>query len=679
MVLGGTFTTARNDDSQTQLVRKGLLAFDAGSGKISSTFLPNPNGSITTVIPAGDGSSVFVAGSFSSIGGVARKNVARVRVSDGAVLTSFNAGNVTGVVKDLRLKDGRLWLAGAFTHVNGNAQPGLATVNPSTGAFDPYMRLTISGVNNGGYTTVAKIDITPDGSRLIAIGNFDLIDGVKHHQLFMLTLSSSAASASDFQTAFYESQCASVFDTYMRDLDFSPDGSYFVVSTTGAYRGSDSACDETARWETGATGSGLQPSWVDYTGGDTTYAVEITDTAVYVGGHFRWQNNPYAGDKAGDGAVSRTGIAALDPANGLPFSWDPTRDRGVGVFDFLATSEGTSLASDTDRIGNYVYKGRIALFSPNGKVVPAVATPSLPNDVYVAGASGQATDPSVLYRVNAGGAQLAASTGIDWSPDSAASSSPYENQVGNRASYAAVGAVDSTVPNGTPRAVFDTELWDPQDGTEQAWDFPVPAGTPLDVRLYFANRCSCTSAVGQRQFNVDIDGARKLTNFDVTQAAGDNTGTMRHFAVTSDGNVDIDLSHVLENPLINGIEIVRTDLGSAPDSSIVRRSYSAAGTGPSMVVPTGSIDWNKVRGAFMLNGQLYVASSDGSFARRSFEETEPRFRRSRWPARTRWWCSPTGRMTSPQPPGCSTTPSGSTSRSPAPRTCTTATSTPRTT
>ena len=124
------------------------------------------------------------------------------------------------------------------------------------------------------------------------------------------------------------------------------------------------------------------------------------------------------------------------------------------------------------------------------------------------------------------------------------------------------------------------------------------------MRLYFANRCSCTSAVGQRQFNVDIDGARKLTNFDVTQAAGDNTGTMRHFAVTSDGNVDIDLSHVLENPLINGIEIVRTDLRWAPDSSIVRRSYSAAGTGPSMVVPTGSIDWNKVRGALTKRSAL---------------------------------------------------------------------------
>jgi hypothetical protein len=445
MVLGGSFTSARNDNSQTTLPRNRLLAFDATTGQISTTFVPNPNGTITTVIPAGDGSTVYVAGSFSSIGGVARTNVARVRVSDGAVLTEFNAGSVTGQVKDLRLRNGRLWLAGAFTHVGGKAQKALATVNATTGAFDAYMRLTLAGVHNGSYTAVAKIDINPSGSRLVAIGNFDTLNGVKNHQLLMLDVTGAAAAPAPFQTSFYESPCSQSFDSYMRDLDFSPSGAFFVVSTTGAYGGSEAACDTTARWESGSTGTGIRPSWVDYTGGDTTYAVEITDSVVYTGGHARWQNNPFAGDQPGPGAVPRPGIAALDPANGLPLSWNPTRTRGVGVFDFLVTSRGLWVASDTDRIGAYVYKGRIALMPLNGLVIPAVKTPTLPNDIYV------------------GGRQ-------------------------------------------------------------------VPA----------------------------------------------------------------------------------------PESTINRRSYSSGTVGPTTSVPNGGIDWNRVRGAFMLNGQLYVASSDGTFTRRTF-------------------------------------------------------------
>ncbi len=385
IVLGGTFTRARNEGSDTELTRNRLLAFDATTGQILPDFAPSVGAAVRVVRPTGDGSTVYVGGDFDAINGEAHSRLARVRLSDGQVVDSFDAGEVTGRVRDLRLSDGQLWMAGAFTHIDGNPQRALATVDPDTGAFSDYMSMEVDGTHNGGYTQVLKIDVTPDGNRLVAVGNFTSLDGSPNDQLMMLDVSGGSAAPSTFRTEFYTSECHPVFDSYMRDVDFAPGGDFFVVTTTGAYRGSDVACDTSARFETGAAGPDVEPSWVDYTGGDTTYGVEVTPGAVYVGGHFRWQNNPYAGDRAGQGAVSREGIAALDPVNGLPLSWNPGRTKGVGVFDFLYTDQGLWAVSDTDRIGNFEYHGRVALLPrAGGSTYPAQRTPQLPETVYIA-------------------------------------------------------------------------------------------------------------------------------------------------------------------------------------------------------------------------------------------------------------------------------------------------------
>ena len=381
VILGGQFTQTRNNSSTTVIARSNLVAFDATTKEISTAFAPNPNGPVNVLLPTGDGETVYVGGSFANIGGVARTNLVKVRVSDGAVVTAFNPGNVAGQVKDLRLSNGRLWVAGSFTHIANSAQKALATVNPTTGAANVFMRGTVAGLHNGGFTTVAKIDVNSQGTRLVAVGNFDTLNGVKNHQIFQLDLTGTAAAPSTFRTSFYETACSSSFDSYMRDVDYAPSGLFFVVSTTGAHGGAGMACDSTARFETAAAEAAV-PSWTNNTGGDTTYAVEITDSVVYTGGHARWQNNPFRADTPGQGAVSRPGIAALDPINGLPLSWNPTRDRGVGVFDFMVTDQGLWVASDTTRIGADHLRSRIALLPVGGTQFHGVRTPSLPNDVY---------------------------------------------------------------------------------------------------------------------------------------------------------------------------------------------------------------------------------------------------------------------------------------------------------
>jgi hypothetical protein len=79
--------------------------------------------------------------------------------------------------------------------------------------------------------------------------------------------------------------------------------------------------------------------------------------------------------------VSREGIAALDPINGLPFSWNPGKERGVGTFALVATSDGLWVGSDTNWIAGELHP-RIALLPlVGGAAVPANTVPGLPGEL----------------------------------------------------------------------------------------------------------------------------------------------------------------------------------------------------------------------------------------------------------------------------------------------------------
>ena len=241
----------------------------------------------------------------------------------------------------------------------------------------------------------------------------------------MVDLTGPAAVLSDWSTDRYTTQCAGVFDTYMRDVDIDPTGSYFVVAATGAYSGgvsSGTLCDTISRWELGPTTSGQNPTWVDYSGGDTFTQIKATGAVVYVGGHFRWLNNPFASDAVGPGAVARTGLAAVDPRNGLPFSWNPTRARGVGVWEFMTTQAGLWVGHDTNQTGKETRK-RIALFpAAGGTTLPAENTGSLPGDVYLLGQPAGVTSGHWVARVNAAGPRSSRPTTAPTGPSTPATS-----------------------------------------------------------------------------------------------------------------------------------------------------------------------------------------------------------------------------------------------------------------
>jgi len=175
------------------------------------------------------------------------------------------------------------------------------------------------------------------------------------------------------------------------------------------------------------------------------------------------------------------------------------------------------------------------------------------------------------YRVNSGGPQLTGTPA--WSKDqTGVNASPYVNAAATTDKiYSTTNPItlDASVPPGTPTALFQSERYDPAGGAEMQWDFPVAAGQ-YEVRLYFAETYSGTMKVGARKFDVKIEGALVLDNFDVYATYGANTGGVKSFVVASDATLDIDFFHEVENPAIKGIEIIAVEganqLAAAPSS-----------------------------------------------------------------------------------------------------------------
>lgn len=626
----GKFTQVESRGSSTVETRNNIFAFDS-SGQVSETFVPVISGSeVYDVLPSGDGHSVYVAGNFSSVNGANRTNkIARIDVNTGQVISSFKSPAFNQRITDIQLINGRLYVGGWFTTsgATGATTPRsmLTSLDPTTGADLGGFTSTFTGTWNGGVTGITHFTISPDGRTLVAIGNFTAVDGQSRPQIAMFDLTTSPYTLSSWATQGLAKTCSAHFKTYVNDVDVDPTSSYFVVGSTGAYSGGPGAgtlCDAVARFELGRTGAGQAPTWVHYTGGDTVTQVEATGNAIYIGGHFRWLNNPFIGDRPGPGNVKRQGLGALDPRNGQPYSWAPQMRRHWGVFGMNSTPTGLWVTYDSDAMNGDEYH-RIAFFPLTTDVVPTENLGTLPGAVYLLGAPPSApTSTRILYRVNAGGPTLLSNdAGPDWQGDTASAPSPRHNSGSSTSEYNYAVTRGANLPTDTPIGLFTTERWDSTSQPEMQWDFPVAAGTPVQVRLFFGNQCSCTNTAGKRLANVFIDGVKVLSNYDIVADTGNLTATMKAFNVVSDGNIDVDFGHVVQNPLVNGIEIVRTDVPDdtpAPDTSAKVVGFDGTNVTSTSTDPITlfTSDWHQARGAFMVGKDLYTGWSDGTMKRR---------------------------------------------------------------
>jgi hypothetical protein len=142
-------------------------------------------------------------------------------------------------------------------------------------------------------------------------------------------------------------------------------------------------------------------------------------------------------------------------------------------------------------------------------------------------------------RVNAGGLRVTDPSGAVWSEDAY-----YDGGERHSTTKAIAGA-------GAPE-LYQSERF--QAGPLR-YRFCVSNGT-YRIRLKFAEIWFTTA--GSRVFNVTINGAPVLTNFDIMkEAGGANRALDRDFrAEVTDGRIEVQLNPVVSNPKISALEIV---------------------------------------------------------------------------------------------------------------------------
>jgi hypothetical protein len=360
VVVGGNFTQVREAGKTAVINRNNIFAYDLNTGKVDTAFVPTVDSTVYALETGAD-NTVYAGGSFKNVNGSANRGLAQLRLSNGTRVGAFTKavigfGSILGMAKN----GNRLYVGGTFTKISGTSRSKLARLNATTGTVDSGFNIDVAAPRAGALK-VQSMALNPQGSKLVINGTFTQVGGQPRHQIAMID-SGATASVSSWATDEYNDACLTAFDTYTRDMDFSPEGDFFVVVTTGGNGGTSALCDAAARWETDRTGAGQKPTWINWTNGDTLLSVSITGAAVYVGGHQRVMNAPVCNaGECSNSPVERPGIAALSPSTGSALSWNPTRTRGHGVEDLVATSTGLLVGSDTEKLGGEWHQ-RLGMF-----------------------------------------------------------------------------------------------------------------------------------------------------------------------------------------------------------------------------------------------------------------------------------------------------------------------------
>ena len=421
--IAGTFSSLQNTTGNTAVVNQRFLAsYNYQTGLIDTAFRPTfGGGGVNAVEASPDGTKLYVAGSFNTVNGVTKRKIASISLTTGAPVAGFTA-NAGAQATALAATNSTLYVGGNFQTVNGTARVGLVALNGATGAVVPgFVNNMSGGIGVNGALTVQQLKLTHDDTKLLVVHTGRKIANQDRYGVGLI--STQTNQLLPWRTRLWDDNLqfvGGIQRVYAGDI--APNDQYFVVGSGSG--GDRPPINDTAVAFPVAGNDNVQPLWVSRHF-DSVYSVAITERAVYVGGHFGFQESPTAPDPwpglddvgygtgqglagygLGDAVVRRDHIGALNPADGKALEWSPGSNSFEGNKAMEATARGLFVGGDGMYQGGK-NTGRVAFYDFNSNPAPSPIDTTVVNPiegrVVASGVQfvidGQATAPGRVRRV----------------------------------------------------------------------------------------------------------------------------------------------------------------------------------------------------------------------------------------------------------------------------------------
>ena len=169
----------------------------------ATTWNPNADNTVYALAVSGDGNIVYAGGGFSNIGVKSRNNIAAISTSDGIAVDTWNpdASNSSGSchVYALALSgDGKVYAGGSFTTIGGSPRNNIAALNASDGiatAWNP------SAVHTDGGANISALALSGDG-KVYAGGYFTTIGGMSRNNIAALNTDGDGTEGHPYTTTW---------------------------------------------------------------------------------------------------------------------------------------------------------------------------------------------------------------------------------------------------------------------------------------------------------------------------------------------------------------------------------------------------------------------------------------------------------------------------------------------